>query len=63
LIYRDNAAFARGRKTIKFLSERDLEKLFIPVPPYSPDMNIIENLWAMACMIWNDIPIDAVNNL
>jgi len=46
-IYHDNAAFSRSRETIQFLSERDLEKFFIPVSPYSPGMNIIEDLWAI----------------
>jgi len=35
-IYHDNAGFSRSRETIQFL-----EKFFMPVPPYSPDMNII----------------------
>lgn len=46
-VIHDNARFATSRYTKQYLQARDLEKYFIKIPPYSPDINIIENAWAI----------------
>lgn len=46
-VIHDNARFSTSRYTKQFLRNKDLEKFFIKIPPYSPDMNIIENAWAI----------------
>lgn len=47
LIIHDNASFSNSNYTTKFLNDNDYSKFFIPIPPYSPDMNIIENVWGV----------------
>lgn len=46
LIVHDNASFSVCDATRNFLHQNDYAKYFLPIPAYSPDMNIIENLWA-----------------
>lgn len=46
-IVHDNAAFSQSEYTRRYLEENDLRKYFVHIPPYSPDMNIVENLWAL----------------
>lgn len=46
-IVHDNAKFAWSEETLEFLRDLDYEKYFLKIPPYPPDMNIIENLWAL----------------
>lgn len=48
LIIHDNARFAYSENdTKKYLAENDLEKYFLTIRPYSPDLNIIEVAWAI----------------
>lgn len=47
LIVHDNAKFAWSEQTVRFLRQFDYERYFVKIPPYSPDMNVIENLWAL----------------
>lgn len=42
-IVHDNARWSTSRYTREFLKVSKFEKFFISIPPYSPDMNIIEN--------------------
>lgn len=44
LVIHDNARFSNSEFTKKYLVENDLRKYFLSIPPYSPDMNIIENV-------------------
>lgn len=44
-IIHDNASFYTSDYTTVHLSRTGFDKFFIPIPPYSPDMNIIEHLW------------------
>jgi len=46
-IVHDNAAFATCFHTEEYMRKNDLCKFFVKIPAYSPDMNIIENLWAV----------------
>ena len=46
-IVHDNAKFSSSISTRNFLRDHNLNRFFLPIPPYSPDMNIIENLWAL----------------
>lgn len=46
-IVHDNAAFATSHETTLFMSRKGYTKYLVRIPPYSPDMNIIENLWAL----------------
>lgn len=46
LIAHDNAKFVQSNYTIQYLYEKGYSKYFVPIPTYSPDMNIIDNLWA-----------------
>ena len=41
----DGASIHTARSTKKFLSDRKI--LVLPFPPYSLDLNIIENLWGI----------------
>lgn len=43
----DNARFSTSKYTKEYLKRRNIEKFFIPMPTYSPDINIIENAWAI----------------
>lgn len=45
-VIHNNARFSTSKYTRQFLRNKDLEKFFIGIPPYSPDINIIENAWA-----------------
>lgn len=47
LIVHDNAKWAKSVYTTEYLKQTKLNKYFISIPPYSPDMNIIENCWAI----------------
>lgn len=47
LIVHDNAPFYTSHYTTVYLSRTGYDKYFISIPPYSPDMNIIEHLWAV----------------
>lgn len=47
LIIHDNAKFSDSNYTVRFMRQRDLSRYFVRIPPYSPDMNIIENMWAI----------------
>ncbi len=42
----DNAAFHKGHKTKEILSEHGHKLEFLP--PYSPDLNLIEHKWSQA---------------
>lgn len=46
-IIHDNASFSQCDRTWRFLRTRKLDQFFKRIPPYSPDSNIIENLWAL----------------
>lgn len=46
-IIHDNARFSTSKYTMQFIKENNYEKYFINIPPYSPDVNIIENCWAI----------------
>lgn len=46
-IIHHNARFSDSVDTQRFLRANDYQKYFIPHPTYSPDMNIIENLWGI----------------
>lgn len=46
-IIMDNAAFHKSQLVREELEKADLKKFFALLPPYSPDMNIIENLWGI----------------
>lgn len=46
-IIHDNARFSTSEYTKTYLAERQYDRYFVKIPPYSPDMNIIENLWAI----------------
>lgn len=45
-IIHDNAKFFTCDYTTLYLFHTGFDKFFLPIPPYSPDMNLIENLWA-----------------
>lgn len=45
LIIHDNAAFAKSVQTYAFMRDHDYLKYFLPMPTYSPDINIIENMF------------------
>lgn len=47
LVVHDNARFSTSRETLDYLIRHDLNRYFLAIPAYSPDMNIIENLWAL----------------
>lgn len=47
LVVHDNARFTTSRYTVEFFANNDLNKYFVAIPTYSPDMNLIENLWAL----------------
>lgn len=47
LILHDNARFSTSKETISYLKEKDYMKYFVKIPPYSPDMNIIENAFGI----------------
>ncbi|MBX9577365.1 MAG: IS630 family transposase [Chthoniobacterales bacterium] len=44
LIIMDNATFHKSAKTKKLIEQAECQLLFLP--PYSPDLNSIENFWA-----------------
>lgn len=46
-VIHDNAAFSQSEYTRRYLDEHDLRRYFLHIPPYSPDLNIIENSWAL----------------
>lgn len=46
-IVHDNAKFATCVQTVVFLRRNNYARYFLPITAYSPDMNIIENAWAM----------------
>tara|TARA_B100000475_G_C14949350_1_gene295016 strand:+ start:419 stop:904 length:486 start_codon:yes stop_codon:yes gene_type:complete len=46
IIIMDNAAFHKSQRTKEILSEHGHELEFLP--PYSPDLNLIENKWSQA---------------
>jgi transposase len=41
----DNASFHKATKTQELIEKRGAKLLFLP--PYSPDLNPIENYWAL----------------
>lgn len=41
----DNASFHKSQKTKELIEKRGARLLFLP--PYSPDLNPIENYWAL----------------
>ena len=43
----DNARFSQSKYTKSYLQESGYADFFIEQPTYSPDMNLIENLWAI----------------
>jgi len=43
----DNAAFATCFRTEEYWRRNNLRKFFVEIPAYPPDMNKIENLWAV----------------
>lgn len=47
LIVHDNAKFSQCDSTVHFLRENNFSRYFLSIPAYSPDMNLIENLWAL----------------
>lgn len=47
LVVHDNAAWSSSQYTRTFTRDHGYNRFFISIPPYSPDMNPIENLWAM----------------
>ena len=46
-IIHDNARISCSRFTENFIETNGISQHFEHIPPYSPDMNIIENLWAL----------------
>lgn len=46
-IIHDNASFSQSFDTTSFLHEKGFAKYFVSIPPRSPEMNIIENMWAL----------------
>lgn len=46
LIVHDNASFFAGPRAVSYLTRNGCGRYFLSIPPYSPEMNIIENLWA-----------------
>lgn len=46
-IVHDNARFATSNKTIDFMRLHNYTRFSKTIPPYSPDINIIENMWAL----------------
>lgn len=46
LIVHDNASFFTGAKATEYLTRSRNDRYFLSIPPYSPEMNIVENLWA-----------------
>jgi transposase len=45
IFQQDNAPCHQSRSTMAFLEEHNINTM--PWPPYSPDLNIIENLWGV----------------
>lgn len=50
VIILDNATFHKARSTLKLIKEAGHRLLFLP--PYSPHLNPIENLWANIKRAW-----------
>jgi len=46
-IVHDNAKFSKSVETQTFLIRNGLTHHFKPIPAYSPDMNLIENVWPL----------------
>ena len=46
LIVHDNAKFAQSVQIHSFMRRNGFLRYFLSIPPYSPDMNIIENCFA-----------------
>ena len=46
LIVHDNAKFSQSVQTHRFIRQRNWNHYFLSIPPYSPDMNPIENAFA-----------------
>ena len=44
VIVMDNAAFHKSQRTLELIAQAGCEVLFLP--PYSPDLNPIEHVWA-----------------
>lgn len=51
----DNAAFHKSHHCLEKIEELGLRDKFVLLPPYSPYMNIIENLWVIGKKESNDI--------
>lgn len=47
LVVHDNAAWANSDYTRNFIEQNNYRRFLLAIPPYSPDMNPIENLWAI----------------
>lgn len=45
IVILDNASFHKSEKTKSLLQQKDCHLLFLP--PYSPDLNPIEHMWAL----------------
>lgn len=46
-VIHDNARFSQSKDTNAFLAREGFAQYFLDQPKYSPDMNIIENCWAI----------------